>query len=456
MISATGKRTSNFFAAILLLALAAVLAVACGAEDPTPDATGPSPQADATAAPTAAAQATAVSAGGPTSAPAAAQPAAPTSVTAAPTAAPPAVASAAPSPTPPGAPRDIGGDVGNQAPELMGTQEWINSGPLTLEELRGKVVLIDFWTYTCVNCLRTLPYLQQWYDRYEDDGLVIVGVHTPEFEFEKDFDNVVQATVTEGVDWPVVQDNEFAVWRSFSNRYWPAKYLIDRHGVVRYRHFGEGKYGETEDWIRTLLQESGATGVEMEMPLPEDQARDSKFVSESRGDYTPELFAGWQFVFSHLQGGRGPYIGQREYYENRETVVQFQKPDELEPHLIYFQGPWYVGPQATRHAVESTSYDDYLALVYSARSVNAVLTSESGEPYKVRITVNGDYLTEDNAGGDIMIGEDGESYLWVDEPRLYKIVESPNWMARQELRMASMSNDFGLFSFTFGVYESGF
>ena len=135
-----------------------------------------------------------------------------------------------------------------------------------MESLRGQVVLIDFWTYSCINCIRTLPFLREWYDRYADEGLVIVGVHTPEFEFEKLYDNVVQATKDEGVAWPVVQDNEFAVWRSYSNRFWPAKYLIDQHGVIRYRHFGEGKYAETEEWIRALLEEVGAESEAFTMP----------------------------------------------------------------------------------------------------------------------------------------------------------------------------------------------
>ena len=142
-------------------------------------------------------------------------------------------------------------------PSSREPRKWINSEPLTMDSLRGNVVLIDFWTYTCVNCIRTLPFLREWYDRYSDQGLVIVGVHTPEFEFEKIYENVIEATQDEGVAWPVVQDNEFSVWRSFSNRYWPAKYLIDQTGVIRYTHFGEGKYGETEEMIRKLLDEAG-------------------------------------------------------------------------------------------------------------------------------------------------------------------------------------------------------
>ncbi len=354
-----------------------------------------------------------------------------------------------------------GGTVGDCAPEFMGTQEWINSEPLTMESLRGKVVLIDFWTYTCVNCIRTLPFLQSWNERYADEGLVIVGVHTPEFEFEKLYGNVVQATKDEGVVWPVVQDNEFSVWRSYSNRYWPAKYLIDQSGVVRYTHFGEGRYAETEEQIRNLLEEAGMASAQ-EMPLPEDQGRDETFMREGR-DITRELFAGWKFTATQRRGG----IGQGdEYFEaarasfdsegEASATAQFTAPDSLDRNLIYFHGPWAIGPESARHAEETPHLDHYLALVYSARSVNAVLTSESGEPYQVRVTVNGEFLTEENKGNDIIIGDDGVSYLQVNEPKLYKIVEHPTWEEGQELRLASMSNDFGLYSFTFGVYEDGY
>ena len=353
-----------------------------------------------------------------------------------------------------------GGGIGNCAPEFAGTQEWINSEPLTMESLRGKVVLIDFWTYTCVNCIRTLPFLREWYDRYADEGLVIVGVHTPEFEFEKIYDNVVQATNDEGVAWPVVQDNEFSVWRSYSNRYWPAKYLIDQTGEVRFTHFGEGKYGETEEWIRTLLQETGMSAM-LDLPLPEDQQRDSTY--RFGMDVTRELFAGWKFTASQ---GRGGIAQDDEYLQaaresfNRDgeasAIAEFSAPPDLERNLIYFNGPWAIGPESARHAAETDHLDDYLSLVYSARSVNAVLTSESGEPYEVQITLNGEFLTDENKGADIVIGEDGASYLPVIEPKLYKIIEHTDWQGEQELRMASMSDDFGLFSFTFGVYEDGY
>ena len=354
-----------------------------------------------------------------------------------------------------------GGSVGDCAPEFQGTQEWVNSEPLTMDGLRGNVVLIDFWTYTCVNCIRTLPFLREWHDRYADEGLVIVGVHTPEFEFEKIYDNVVQATIDEGVAWPVVQDNEFSVWRSYSNRYWPAKYLIDQTGVIRYTHFGEGKYGETEEMIRKLLEEGGVAAAQ-DMPLPADQGRDATFMQQGT-DLTRELFAGWKFTIAQRRGGFGQdqeYIDaaiESNRTEGKPPVVkEFMAPETPDRNLIYFNGPWAIGQESARHAVETDHFDHYLELNYSARSVNAVLTSDSGEPYQVRVTVNGEYLTEENRGADVIIDEDGVSYLQVTDPKLYKIVEHPTWEGGQLLRLASMSDDFGLFSFTFGVYEDGY
>ena len=160
-------------------------------------------------------------------------------------------------PSPSGQDLRIGGFVGNKAPEFQGINNWINSEPLTMKELRGKVVLVDFWTLGCHNCIATMPYLKDWYAKYAGVGFVIVGVHSPEFEYEHDTDNVVNSTVRFGLEYPVAQDNDFATWNSYSNRYWPAEYLIDQHGIVRYRHFGEGAYEETENQIRDLLTETG-------------------------------------------------------------------------------------------------------------------------------------------------------------------------------------------------------
>lgn len=152
--------------------------------------------------------------------------------------------------------RKVGHEVGDLAPEFGGIAAWINSGPLTMEGLRGNVVLVDFWTYTCINCINTFPFLKQMHAEYADDGLVIVGVHSPEFEFEKIYDNVVEAAQKDALVWPIAQDNDFTTWDRYKNRYWPIEYLIDEDGVIRYTHIGEGAYAETEDVIRELLAES--------------------------------------------------------------------------------------------------------------------------------------------------------------------------------------------------------
>jgi thiol-disulfide isomerase/thioredoxin len=140
-----------------------------------------------------------------------------------------------------------------QAPEFTGIEKWLNTEPLTMQQLRGKVVLVDFWTYTCINCIRTLPYVKSWYDKYKDQGLVVVGVHTPEYPFERSTENVQNAIKRFGIRYPVAQDNRYATWQAYSNQYWPAFYLINKKGQIVYKHFGEGKYGETEEAIRTLL-----------------------------------------------------------------------------------------------------------------------------------------------------------------------------------------------------------
>ena len=351
--------------------------------------------------------------------------------------------------------RKVGGEVGDLAPEFGGIEAWINGGPLTMEELRGQVVLIDFWTYTCINCIRTFPFLKQWNSRYADDGLVIVGVHSPEFEFEKDYDNVVEATQNEALAWTMAQDNDFVTWRRYNNRFWPAKYLIDKDGVVQYTHFGEGGYAETEDLIRELLAEADPNFLANNLPLPEDQTVDPAFLIARDAEVTRELYGGYERGESDLLFGRGGYVQQMQYFDSKDQVANFSITEDQQPHKIYFEGPWHVGPESSTHGRMTESFEDYLALVYSATSVNAVLTSDSGEPYKVRITVDDEYLTDSNKGSDIIIGDDGESYLWVTSPSLYNVISNGSYVRRQNLKMASNSPDFGLFAFTFGVYDTG-
>src|SRR5687767_12518227 len=177
--------------------------------------------------------------------------------------------------------RDFG-----EAPDFQQIALWVNSAPLSIEALRGKVVVLDFWTYSCVNCLRTLPHVKEWYSTYRDDGLVIVGVHTPEFSFERVPDNVRREVDSLGIEYPVALDNEFGTWNAWENRYWPAKYFIDRRGHVRFAHFGEGEYTESEEVIRTLLAES-------DLPAPVSPSIDDRTPNEPQ---TPETYLGYERI----------------------------------------------------------------------------------------------------------------------------------------------------------------
>ena len=194
-----------------------------------------------------------------------------------------------------------------------------------MEELQGQVVLIDFWTYTCVNCIRTLPHLKEWHAKYADKGLTIVGVHTPEFEFEKVTENVVNSVEEYGLSWAMAQDNDFKTWRAYSNRYWPAKYLIDQYGTIRYRHFGEGKYIETEEWIRDLLEETGADLSGVQVSADDGPARDPRAsASDPEERQTREIYGGFQRNVSP----RGLYVFHEQYYEGPNQTLSYSDPGD--------------------------------------------------------------------------------------------------------------------------------
>ena len=344
--------------------------------------------------------------------------------------------------------------IGSLAPEIEGIATWINSGPVALRESRGKVVLIDFWTYTCVNCIRTFPFLKLWQSRYADNGLIIVGVHSPEFAFEKDPGNVMNAVKENGITWPVALDNSQVTWDNYSNRVWPAKYLIDQAGVLRYRHFGEGQYAETEEKIRELLAEAGADLAGDNFPPLSDQPLDPEFLQSLNAEITRELYTGYGREFSDTQAGRPGFVRQPEYYQDREAVIYFEEPTEMLAHSIYFSGFWFIGEDFVKHGQATADYEDHISLIYSARTVNAVL-GYPGKPYTVRVTIDGGNLTPENKGDDIVLDGNGESYVMVTGPRMYNLVAHPTYARGHKLRMSSNSADFALFAFTFGVYAAG-
>lgn len=344
----------------------------------------------------------------------------------------------------------VGGSVGDRAPEFTGISNWINSQPLAMEELRGKVVLIDFWTYTCVNCIRTFPYLKEWNEKYSDKGLVIVGVHTPEFDFEKVTENVVASARDYKLDWPIAQDNDYGTWSAYSNRFWPAKYLIDDKGVVRYTHFGEGAYVDTEEQIRNLLEEAGASLGDVSISTAEEPTADSRAYSTDQSTrITRELYGG----FRRNSSPQGIYVAHVEYYDAASQTLSYVDPGEHQNQFMYLQGPWTNGDENLKHARETQDYSDYIALKFFATSVNAVINPEGGPPFDVQVTIDGRPLTSEEAGADLIL-EKGRSFFRVDAARLYEVVALPEF-GGHELKLSANSPDFAFFAFTFGAYAEG-
>ncbi len=244
--------------------------------------------------------------------------------------------------------------IHGQAPELVGIVGWINSTPLSIKGLKGKVVLIDFWTYSCINCIRTLPFLEKWDENYRDKGLVIIGVHTPEFAFEKDRANVEKATKALGIQYPVALDNNYETWQAYHNQYWPAHYLIDQNGNIRMIHFGEGSYAATENAIRSLLGLS---------PLI---IQDRK---ETARELTPETYLG-------LERGHS-YTSQISVETNK--IVQYSYKSPLENDQVGLQGSWSIEDEF----ILAEGDDSFLDLNFLAKEVYLVLSGATTTPLEV-------------------------------------------------------------------------
>ena len=271
------------------------------------------------------------------------------------------------------------------APELTGITGYLNGAEegLKLTDLRGKVVLIDFWTYTCINCIRTLPYLIAWDESYRDDGLVILGVHTPEFEFEKSAGNVLAAIEKYGITYRVVQDNEYATWRAFSNRYWPHKYLIDREGYIRYDHIGEGGYRETEQQIRELLEERNEALQQTAALEPGVVRPDVHEPFDYRQIGTPEIYFGYGF-------SRGQ-LGNAEGWQP-EKAVAYRLPPLIARNKFYLQGVW----KNNQDSMELLSGTGAIRLDYYARAVNIV--AGASQPVEITVTADGKKLQDITVG----------------------------------------------------------
>ena len=303
------------------------------------------------------------------------------------------------------------------APDFTNIATWLNSQPLTLKSLKGKVVLVDFWTYSCINCQRTQPYLNAWYSKYKDAGFMIVGVHAPEFAFEKVPENVKRAIADEKIAYPVALDNDFATWQAYRNQYWPAKYLVDKDGQVRYTHFGEGAYDETERTIQALLKESGKT---VSTPL-ESVQKDS---SVRRGQ-TPETYLGYDRA--------ARFMNTKQFVADKP--VTYTMAQSLNSDSWSLGGRWQVGDESSQSLAQGAT----LTLKFSARQVYLVMSGPPGARIDVAVT------GQPTPGGK----ESKNSSVTIDGPRLYTVVGLNQFMTDQTLQLTFPAG-VTITAFTFG------
>ncbi len=311
-------------------------------------------------------------------------------------------------------------------PPLDGATHWLNSDPLASGDLRGKVVLIDFWTYSCINCLRTLPYVKAWEEKYRDQGLVVIGVHTPEFAFEKDLGNVQRQIDRLGISYPVAIDNDYGVWRAFSNRFWPAHYFIDAEGNIRHWRFGEGGYEESERVIQELLAEAGN-------PTPGDGLVEVDRDGVAKPPdllqvFSPETYIGYERAENFL-GTMG-----------RDLSQEYSVPETLSLNQWGLEGQWTVGPEAATLDAASGG----IVFRFYARDLNLVLGSDQG-PVDFRVTVDGQPPGEDH-GLDV----DAEGFGTVSEHGLYQLVREAGAVTDRLFEIQFFGRGVSAYAFTFG------
>jgi thiol-disulfide isomerase/thioredoxin len=296
-----------------------------------------------------------------------------------------------------------------QAPEIRGIAGYINTEePISLAKLRdeGKVVLLDFWTYSCINCRRTIPYLNSWHEKYADSGIVILGVHSPEFTFEKDYANVKSAVESMEIKYPVLQDNDFQTWRAYGNRYWPRKYLIDIDGFISFDHIGEGAYEETEKMIQDLLQErADRFGIEIKasgnLSSPK-KVQDVQFGLIN----TPEIYLGYALA-------RAPLGNTEGFVEDETHEYSLSKRGFWRDNLVYLGGKWYSAPDRIHAEGKSV-----LGLKYSASSVNIV----AGGNGIIEVLLDGYPISDSVSGKDVSGGK-----VRIDNSTLYNLVQNSSY-----------------------------
>jgi thiol-disulfide isomerase/thioredoxin len=311
------------------------------------------------------------------------------------------------------------------APELTGGT-WIQHGPVNIRELRDKaVVLIDFWDYTCVNCIRTLPYVSGWHRRYHKDGLMVVGVHAPEFTFAREKSHVADAVREFALEYPIVLDNGYEIWRAYSNRFWPAKYLADAKGRLRYYHFGEGGYQETELAIQTLLRELHPS---LDLPPPMEPVRDSDRMGAVCYRVTPELYLG------HARGQFGNPEGVQA-----DRPHDYRDPGRHMEGLVYLSGRWQIEQESARAQEPGAAID----LRYTAADVNLVMAPPPGSVVRAELV-----LSDAQRPGDDVKHDNGRAYVTVERPRMYNLVAN-EMVSSGALTLRAESPGLSAFAFTF-------
>jgi methionine-S-sulfoxide reductase len=315
-------------------------------------------------------------------------------------------------------------------PPLTGATGWLNSKPLSPESLRGKVVVVDFWAYSCINCLRAMPYVNAWYRHYKDHGLVVLGVHSPEFAFEKDITNVRAAVEKFDLKYPIALDSNLAIWKAFNNRFWPAHYFVDAKGQIRGHHFGEGKYEKSEREIRRLLMEAGAKNL----PEPLDYAMGQGVgaPAATSGVASPETYVGYARAENFVSPGAF----------TRDAKKSYAIPASLKLNQWALGGPW----QVAREHARLEGVPGRIAFRFKARDLHLVLgPSASGKPIRFRVTLNGAAPKAD-AGMDV--DENGNGV--VREHRLYQLIREKGPVSEQEFVIEFLDSGVDAYSFTFG------
>jgi thiol-disulfide isomerase/thioredoxin len=317
-----------------------------------------------------------------------------------------------------------------ELPALGGATAWLNSPPLAPAGLRGRVVLIQFWTYTCINWLRTLPYIRAWSEKYRDTGLLVIGVHTPEFPFEKHLNNVRRAAKDLMVEYPIAIDSDYAIWRAFKNAYWPALYVVDAQGRIRYHHFGEGEYERSEQMIQHLLAENGASGIAQ--TLVSVDGRGAEAAADWGALRSPETYVGYARTENFASPG-GAALDQEHVYA---------APGKLVLNQWALSGRWTVG----RQAAVLKQANGRMTYRFHARDLHLVMgPAARGTSVRFRVLLDGR-----PPGAAHGIDVDDQGYGTVSEPRLYQLIRQPQPIVDRQFEIEFLDPGVEAFAFTFG------